>query len=292
MMMTCHTEFGTIKSVFLKKPAEAFIDQDCIDQQWKSLNYLSPPDYDVACAEYDSFTRLLSHTAMEIHYFEQNDNVSLDSLYCRDASIVTDHGVILCNMGKQERALEPPAAHKIYRKIGVKVLGKIEPPGQIEGGDVAWLDKSTLAVGHGYRSNDEGFRQLCSILKPYDIDLIQVDLPHYNGTNDVFHLMSILSPIDCDLAVVYSPLMPVRFRNILLDRGFSLIEVPDEEFESMGCNVLAVSPRNCIIVDGNPITQKRMIKAGCKVKAYKGREISLKGGGGPTCLTRPLWREI
>ena len=102
--------------------------------------------------------------------------------------------------------------------------------------------------------------------------------------------MSILSPVDKDLAVVYSPLTPVAFRNELLDRHYQLIEVPEQEFDSMGCNVLAIAPRQCILVNGNPRTRLALENAGCRVIEYQGAEISLKGGGGPTCLTRPLER--
>jgi N-dimethylarginine dimethylaminohydrolase len=181
---------------------------------------------------------------------------------------------------------------KIYNKNEFPVLGVIKSPGTLEGGDVAWLDEKTLAVGHTYRTNEEGIHQLKKVLEPKGIEIIVAELPHYKGVNDVFHLMSILSPVDKNLAVVYSPLMPIKFRNELLDRGFELIEVPEEEFESMGCNVLAIAPRQCVMVAGNPKTKKRLEKAGCEVFAYKGNEISVKGGGGPTCLTRPLLRSF
>ena len=160
----------------------------------------------------------------------------------------------------------------------------------MEGGDVAWLNEKTLAVGLTYRTNVEGIRQLKNLLSPKGVEVIVVDLPHYKGIEDVFHLMSIFSPVDKNLAVVYSPLMPIRFRNLLLEIGYELVEVPEKEFESMGCNVLAIEPRKCIMVEGNPITQKALEKAGCQVYTYKGLEISIKGGGGPTCLTRPLKR--
>jgi len=195
-------------------------------------------------------------------------------------------------MGKAGRALEPKSQEQFFKKKKIKILGKIEAPGTIEGGDVAWLDKHTLAVGHTYRTNEDGIKQLKGLLEPWGISVIIVDLPHYKGKQDVFHLMSILSPVDKNLAVVYSPLMPIKFRNELLRRGFELIEVPEEEFESMGCNVLAIGPRHCIMVDGNYMTQKRMEAAGCVVETYKGEDISLKGGGGPTCLTRPLLRVL
>ena len=214
----------------------------------------------------------------------------MDSIYCRDAAIATNKGMIICNMGKAARANEPQAEKEAFEAIGIPVLGTITAPGTIEGGDVAWLNENTLAVGHTYRTNEEGVAQLKTLLQPLSVDVITVPLPHYKGPSDVFHLMSILSPVDTNLAVVYSPLMPIAFRNLLLQRGYQLVEVPDEEFETMGCNVLALSPRVCLMVEGNPKTKAALEKAGCKVIVYKGEEISVKGGGGPTCLTRPIQR--
>jgi N-dimethylarginine dimethylaminohydrolase len=160
----------------------------------------------------------------------------------------------------------------------------------LEGGDFLWLDEATAVVGRGYRTNDEGIEQLEILLADTADDLVVVPLPHWKGPSDVFHLMSVISPIDHDLALVYSPLLPVPFREFLLHRGVSLVEVPDEEFESMGCNVLAVAPRVCLVVEGNPVTRRRLEDAGAQVHAYSGEEISLPGCGGPTCLTRPLLR--
>jgi N-dimethylarginine dimethylaminohydrolase len=157
---------------------------------------------------------------------------------------------------------------------------------------VAWLDEHTLAVGHGYRTNKEGIGQLASLLSPLGVETITVHLPHYKGPADVFHLMSILSPVEPDLAVVYSTLMPIAFRNLLLERGYRLVEVPDKEFDTMGCNVLSLGSGECLMVDGNPVTRAALEKAGCAVTVYEGAEISLKGGGGPTCLTRPIYRYV
>ena len=160
----------------------------------------------------------------------------------------------------------------------------------MEGGDVAWIDERNLAVGLGYRTNAEGIRQLRALLGSGVDRVVPVPLPHWRGPDDVFHLMSMFSPVDRDLAVVYSPLLPVPFRQLLLKKGYELVEVPHEEFESMGCNVLAAGPRRCVAVDGNPVTRRRLEAAGAEVHTYRGREISTKGGGGPTCLTRPLVR--
>jgi len=290
MKTTHHSEYLKLQSVFIKSAQNAFVSDAELTAQWQELNYLSRPDFDNALEEYKIFQAYFANKNIETHFFPFDANVKIDSMYCRDASIATDFGMIICNMGKGGRINEPQSHLDIYRTNNIPVLGIIEAPGTLEGGDVAWLDETTLAVGHTYRTNTEGITQLRALLAIKGIDVIAVELPHYKGVNDVFHLMSILSPIDKDLAVVYSPLMPIKFRNELLDRGFELIEVPDEEFESMGCNVLAIAPRICLMVDGNPKTKQLMEQAGCKVTAYKGTDISVKGGGGPTCLTRPMLR--
>lgn len=289
---THHSEYGHIESIIIKSPSHAFASDQKIQEEWKDLNFLSPPDLGDAVSEYDSFQSILTKAIEEIHILPYHQSVTLDSIYCRDTMITTDHGLIFCNMGKTQRMPEPGAIKEYCMTHGIPVLGEITHPGTIEGGDVAWIDEQTLAVGHTYRTNPEGIRQLKALLDPHDIELVIVDLPHYKGPADVFHLMSVFSPIDRDLAVVYSPLMPIAFRNLLLDRSFYLVEVPDDEFDSMGCNVLAISARNVMIVEGNPKTVELLNKAGCIVNEYAGNEISLKGGGGPTCLTRPMKRSM
>ena len=287
---TSHSEVGKLKSVFIKGATEAFVNDQQLQNNWKELNYLSKPDFTQAVKEYLEFEQLLSESGTDLHYFPQNDNVNIDSIYCRDAAIATDHGIIICNMGKPGRSAEPKAEKEAFEMYQMKILGEIKAPGTLEGGDVCWLDEKTLAVGQTYRTNPDGIKQLKDYLTPYDIQVITVPLPHYKGPSDVFHLMSILSPVDNNLAVVYSPLMPIVFRNELLNRGFELIEVPDEEFDSMGCNVLATAPRKCLLVKGNAQTKQALLDAGCEVSEYEGHEISVKGGGGPTCLTRPILR--
>jgi N-dimethylarginine dimethylaminohydrolase len=193
-------------------------------------------------------------------------------------------------MGKTAREREPQSQGRAFAALGVPVIGAIEPPGSLEGGDVVWFDDRTVAVGQGYRTNREGIRQFQTILGP-GIDVCIVQLPHFRGPSDVFHLMSVVSPVAEDLAVVYSRLMAVPFREWLCRRGIRFVEVPDEEFDSMGGNVLALAPRRCVMLDGNPITRARLESAGAEVLTYEGSEISVKGGGGPTCLTRPIERK-
>ena len=292
MKVTHHSEYLKLASVYLKSAESSFRSEKKLTKQWKELQFLTKPNFEESLKEYHAFQLFFTNKNIETCFFPADQKTSIDSIYCRDASIATDFGMIVCNMGKNGRIQEPKAQLETYRQNTVKILGEITFPGTLEGGDVAWLDQKTLAVGHTYRTNDQGICQLKALLDPKGIEVIVVELPHYKGKEDVFHLMSILSPVDKNLAVVYSPLMPIKFRNQLLERGFQLIEVPDEEFESMGCNVLAVAPRDCLMVDGNPITKKLLEQAGCQVVAYKGNEISVKGGGGPTCLTRPLKRTL
>ena len=290
--LTAQSEFGKIEQVLIKRPQAAFQSQAKIDAEWEKLNFTLAPDLHLASIEFAAFESILKKYVNKIHHLDGQDSISLDSIYCRDAALATDHGIILGNMGKPARQEEPDAIRAWCTLNQVPLLGSIEYPGTLEGGDLAWIDERTLAVGHTYRTNKNGIDQVKSLLEPNGVEVIIANLPHYKGPGDVFHLMSIFSPVDRDLAVVYSPLMPVSFRNTLLDRHFHLIEVPDTEFESMACNVLALAPRICIMVEGNPRTAAALRLAGCTVYEYEGTEISLKGGGGPTCMTRPLKRWI
>ena len=292
MKTTYHSEYLKLNTVFIKPAKNAFVSEKVLKEQWRAHNFLDQPDYKTTLVEYDFFRKILQKNGATLYDFPFNKNVSIDSIYCRDASIATNFGMIICNMGKETRISEPSAQLEIFKNNSIPILGIIESPGTLEGGDVAWLDEKTLAVGLTYRTNENGIKQLKKLLEPKGIEVLVAHLPHYKGTSDVFHLMSILSPVARNLAVVYSPLMPIKFRNELIKRKIKLIEVPDEEFESMGCNVLAIAPKECLMVEGNPKTQKALIKAGCKVTNYKGKNISVFGGGGPTCLTRPMLREL
>ena len=282
-------EYGRITRIALKHARDAFVDDGSIDAQWRGLNFTDRPDLGRAIQEYDALARLIEETGATIDWLPADSRTTLDSIYVRDASLVTDRGVILCTMGKRQRAGEPDAQGDAFTSAGIPVIGRITSPGRIEGGDVIWLDASTLVVGRGYRTNDPGIEQLKQLLGTA-VEVVVVPLPHWTGETDVMHLMSLISPIDADLAVVYSRLLPVPFREWLQQRGMRFVEVPDEEFETMGTNVLALAPRRCVVVSGNPRTRTAMERAGVAVVEYEGGEISIKGAGGPTCLTRPLAR--
>jgi len=283
------SEYHRLASVVVKHVRDAFVNEETIAAQWKALNFTAPPDLGRAIEEHDRFIEMLRSAGAEVHLLPRDDRTTLDSIYVRDASIVSPRGVVFCNMGKPQRAEEPAAHERAFAKLDLPIAGHVMAPCRLEGGDLIWLDQRTVLVGRGYRTNAAGIWQLRSLLGA-EVDVIEVPLPHWRGSGDVMHLMSLISPIDQDLAVVHSPLLPVPFREWLLDRGIGFVEVPDSEFDSMGTNVLALAPRQCLMLAGNPLTRRALEKAGCHVLEYAGLEISVKGAGGPTCLTRPLRR--
>ena len=286
------TEVGRLSAVAVKHARDAFVDDRTIGAEWRELNFTGPPHLSRAIAEYERFVEIVRSAGPAIHFLPRDARTTLDSIYARDASIVCGAGLILCSMGKPQRAGEPEAQERALAAAcpALPVAGRIVPPGRLEGGDLLWLDPGTAVVGRGYRTNAEGIRQFRA-LAGAGVDVVEVPLPHWRGERDVMHLMSLISPVDRDLAVVYSPLLPVPFREWLLHRGMRLVDVPDAEFESMGTNVLALAPRRCVMLAGNPRTRAALERAGADVAEYEGGEISVKGAGGPTCLTRPLARE-
>ena len=292
MLTSYQSEYGELKSLLLKHPRDAFRSEEYLDDNWQDLNYISKPDYHKAIDDYEKFIEIFTSHDVDVQFLEQDDTTGMDSIYVRDAAIATNEGMLICNMGKEQRKGEPSRQMEHYLQHGESILGTFQSAATVEGGDVAWLNDRILAVARGYRTNEEGINQLKQFLLNTAEEVVVMDSPHYRGPADVFHLMSVLSPIDKDLAVVYSPLMTVPFRERLISMGIKFVEVPDKEFDSLGCNVLAIAPRVCVMVRGNPITKSRLEEAGARLIEYDGAEISLKGSGGPTCLTRPLVRLI
>ena len=290
MMYGCQSMVAKIESVIIKRPQEAFISPENLSKLWRTFNYTACPDYEKSLHEFACFEQVLKQHVAKIYYLPSHEKAGLDSIYTHDPVKITHQGAILMNMANPQRAAEPQVLKAWLTQIRIPVLGKIETPGRMEGGDVVWLNERTLALGRGYRTNAEGIRQL-KILSAGMVDqFIEVPLPHADGAEACLHLMSLISFIDRDLALVYSRYLPVFFRQALIAMGIELIEVPDDEYERLGTNVLALAPRLCLYPAGNPKTLAKMIRAGAQVFTYPAEEISLKGTGGPTCLTCPVQR--
>lgn len=286
----CQSEVGPVQKILLKHPVQAFINQKQIDSQWKQLNYLGRPDFDRVASEYQEFVSILGKTGSRLLHLPADSRTGLDSIYIRDPLVVFARGAIIGNMGKADRRGEPAAVAEYLKSVGIPVLGSITGDGTLEGGDVVVWDAKTIALGHSYRTNSEGIRQFRELTADYIDELVTVPLPHWKGPDDILHLMSLVSPVDHDLAVVYPPLLPVSFLNWMKRRGIRMVPVPDSEFATMAVNILAVAPRQCVMITGNPETRKKLQDEGVEVWEFPGDDLCKKGGGGPTCLTRPLHR--
>ena len=254
---------------------------------WREAGWRAEPDPVAAAREHEAFCTMLEASGAEV-VVSRHDAGNPDALYPYDPVLVGRKGAVLLRPGKVVRRGEPEALVAELEAAGVPVAARLEGAALAEGGDTLWLDDETLLVGVGYRTNQEGVSALEAVFP--GVELIPFDLPHWNGAGEVLHLLSFISPLDRDLALVYPRLAPVRLLRLLAEREIRVVEVPDEEFESQGPNVLALAPRRVLALEGNPETRRRMEQAGVDVSVYRGAEISVKGDGGPTCLTRPLLR--
>jgi dimethylargininase len=256
-------------------------------QRWREHGWRDKPDHATAAAEHEELCSLLEEAGAEV-VISHHDRGNPDALYPYDPVLVGAEGAVLLRPGKDVRRNEPAALVPELEGAGVPVVSGLEEPALAEGGDTLWLDDSTLLVGIGYRTNEHAPAALADAFP--GVDVLAFDLPHWQGAAEVLHLMSFISPLDEDLVLLYPRIAPVRLRHLLADRGIAVVEVPDEEFETQGPNVLALGPRRALALEGSPETRKRMERVGVDVVVYRGDEISRKGDGGPTCLTRPLLR--
>jgi arginine deiminase len=278
-------------AVAVKRPREAWRSASRIQAEWKTLGYLSCPDLGRAEREHARFVSLLSAFGAEIVYLPADPATGLDSIYTHDSALFTNAGALILQTGKIARRGEAAAFQRLCAARQIPILGFVEKEATAEAGDLLWLDSRTLIVGRSFRTNDAGVHCLEQLLEPLGITVVSVDLPHSGGPSEVLHLMSLISLLDVDLAIVYRPLLPIRLVELLEARGIDLLDTPEEEYRSLGTNVLALSPRNLVMVAGNPVTRRRLETTGCRVSQFEGREICRTGAGGPTCLSRPLWRK-
>jgi dimethylargininase len=272
----CRDMTGTLRRVLVRKPRGDV-------ESWRQCGWRSEPDPARLRAEHEAFCGLLDEAGAEVVVAEPPAGGKLDDIYVFDPALVTEKGAVLLRPGKECRQGEPDSL-----ETGVPVVGRLEAPAEAEGGDLIRLDESTLLAGLGYRTNGAGVAALSELVP--ESDVVAFDLPHLRGPGECLHLLSLLSPLDRDLAVAFLPLMPARLVRMLEERGVRLVEVPEEEFETMGPNVLALGPRRALALEGNVETRKRLERAGVEVAVYRGEELS-KGDGGPTCLTLPLLRD-
>jgi N-dimethylarginine dimethylaminohydrolase len=269
-----------LRRVLLRSPS---VSGDFAAANWRV------PDAGLLTRQHQVLGQLLTDLGCQVEVAPAVEGL-VDAIYVRDPGLVIGSGSVLFQMAKPDRAAEPAHLGAALAAAGVPVVARLDGAARADGGDFIWLDERTMVGGRSYRTSAEGLRQLAEILTAEGARLEPVDLPHDRGPGHVLHLMSLISPVADDLAVVYPPLAPVALMEMLADRGIQVVAVDAGEYETMGCNVLAIEPRRVVMVDGNPRTRAALESAGCEVHAYDGSEISLKGDGGPTCLTAPIWR--
>jgi len=278
---------GRLRRVVMRRPGEAMAAADPA-----SWHYTSAIDLVEARHAHDAFADALRAWGVEVLYHDEPLPDHSDSVFVFDPALVTDQGTLVLSMGKERRRGEEEPLARTLQECGVPLYGRLEGEARAEGGDTLWLDHDTLAVGRGFRTNAEGVRQLRGLLDPLGVTVLDYDLPYFTGPEACLHLLSLLSPVDVDLAVAYPPLMPTAFWAELRRRGIRLLEVPEEEFlHTQATNILTVAPRKCIMLEGSPATQQRLVEAGCEVVTFPGEPLSFKAEGGPTCLTRPVLRD-
>ncbi|CAG1012903.1 N(G),N(G)-dimethylarginine dimethylaminohydrolase [Rhizobiaceae bacterium] len=253
------------------------------------------PGFDAkkAASQHAALAGLVAASGATIEWLPDVEDGLADSVFTHDPSLMTDRGAIILSMGKALRRPEPGLHEETYRRLGIPILGRVEDPGQVEGGDCVWVDTRTLAVGRGVRTNEAGIRQLAAILAPLGVEVIGYDLPLWQGEEACLHLMSVISPLADDLALVHPPLLPVAFYQLLKDRGIRLVEGDPAEFAAshgLSLNVLPTAPREVIAVAGFPKTATAMQAAGCTVATFEADALCIACEGGPTCLTRPILR--
>ncbi len=277
-----------LRRVAMRRPGRATFEAD--PALW---HYARPLDADRLARQYDAFAACVEDAGVEIEWIPDADDALADSFYVFDPSFMTPWGAIVLRPGKVLRRGEVALHEALYRRLGVPVIGAIKPPGVAEGGDLIWLDEKTLAVGRGFRTNRAGIEQLRRILAPRGVEVRVFDLPVWRGKAACLHLLSLVSPLDRDLVLVYPRLLPVAFLGRMRERGMECLEASDEEFEASGglsLNVLATGPRRCVAVGGFPDTVRLMRDAGCKVVCFEADALCIPCEGGPTCMTLPVWR--
>ncbi len=278
---------GDLLSVAMRRPG-AILTANADD--W---HYAKPIDADALLAQFEAFAEVLEASGVRIEWLPEDESDGLaDSVFTFDPSFVIPAGAVILRPGKPARLAEVDVHRAFYEDL-MPVIGSVEAPGVIEGGDCCWLDATTLAVGRGFRTNQAGIDQLSAIVDPFGISVEAYDLPYGSGPDACLHLLSMVNPLDVDLALVRTPLLPTALYQRMMEMGYRLLHVPDDEFEAsagLNLNVLAIGPRRCLAIDGFPRTVEIMREAGCDVSVFRADELCLPCEGGPTCLTRPLHR--
>ena len=285
-----HSMVGSLQRVLVCSPAAAGWNQPDRANQWRDLGFHHAPDFDEASAQHAALVHELEAAGAEIIELPAAADFSVDAVYAHDASLATDFGLIVMRPGKASRMAEARHHRALCQHLGIPILGEISAAGTTEAGDIVWLDSKTLLVGHGFRTNAEGIEQLRRLLAPKGVEVLSAPLPYASGPTSCLHLMSLISLLDERTALVDLPWLAVETVELLKQLGFQIVEVDYSERETLACNVLALGEKRLLAIEENHKTNDHLRRAGFEVRTFSGSELCINGGGGPTCLTRPLLR--
>ena len=280
---------GRLLRVMMRRPGASLEHAD--PREW---HYGPGFNATKAKGQYAHFARLIERSGADILWMEDPGDGLADAMFTHDPSLVSDHGAIVLRMGKTLRVAEGRLHEQKYHEAGIPILGRVQAPGTVEGGDCLWLDAKTLILGRGVRTNQDGIDQMGSLLRPHGVSVTSFDLPLWQGESACLHLLSVISPLSSDTALVFAPLLPAPFYQLLKSRGLRMIEAPAEEFHASGglsLNVLPTEPNRVIMVAGFPKTRVALEAAGCSVEVFDADALCIACEGGPTCLTRPILRQ-
>ncbi|MGH2857034.1 MAG: dimethylarginine dimethylaminohydrolase family protein [Solirubrobacteraceae bacterium] len=279
----CQSMIAPLRRVLVHTPGDEYNPR-----QWHDYGLPGDPDIERARAQHAAFVKILEDFGARVDRLTEGTSVQTAAVY--DPALITDEGAVILRSGRPERRAEAMPMARALLALGIPVIGWLRGEAELDGGDTLWLDERTLLVAGGYRSNEAGFRQLRAALDGLVTEWHRFELPHWEGRAKVLHLMSVVNLISEELALVYPRAMPHTLHRLLSERGFTLVECPDEEFDTQGCNVLTLEPGRVVICAGNPVTTARLREHGVDVTEYEGDEISVARISGPTCNTRPLLR--
>ena len=282
-----HSMVGPLQRVMACSPRAAGWEQAA---RWRELGFRHAPDFATAQKQHEAMCRQLEAVGAEVVQLPPAPDLTLDAVYAHDASLATDFGVVLMRPGKANRVAETQHQREFCQGLGIPVFGEIQNPGTTEAGDIVWLDKETILVGRGYRTNAQGIAHLRAMFAPEGVEVISAPLPHGAGPSECLHLMSLISLLDEETAVVDLPWLAVETVELLRARGYRFVEIDPSERETLACNVLSLGRKRLLALEENRKTNEKLRSAGFDVRTFPGSELCINGSGGPTCLTRPLLR--
>jgi N-dimethylarginine dimethylaminohydrolase len=285
-----HSMVGRLQRVLVCSPGGAGWDQPSVADRWRELGFLHAPDFATAQAQHGELCQQLESAGAEVFHLPSASDLSLDAVYTHDPSLASDHGLIGLHPGKPNRIPEAKRHVEFCRSLGMPSLGQIQPAGKTEAGDMVWLDSTTLLIGQGFRTNRAGIAQMRSLLQPYGVEVLSAPLPYGPGPSACLHLMSLMSLLDEKTVLVDLPWLAVETVELLQSRGYRFIEIEYSERDTLACNVLSLGDRRLLALEENRKTNQKLRQAGFDVRTFPGSELCVNGGGGPTCLTRPLLR--